>query len=264
MAFTPSKIAVVTASLRLPLRSALATAGRLGARGVELDARTELRPEQLSQTALRQLRKILDDFNLRVSAVAFPTRRGYEVADDLERRIEATKRAMKLARDLRADVLVNQVGCIPQDEQSPQWRTLIEALTDLGAAGLHYGVTLAARTGSEDGASLARLLAALPEGTLGVDLDPGSLLVAGHPPSETIESVGPHIVHVHATDGVRDPARARALSAQVGRGSADYPRLLGLLEEHNYHGWFTIEHRSGGDPAVEMGQTVQFLESLVV
>src|SRR5690606_25734878 len=100
------KIGIQTRSLRQPFRQALITAARLGADGVEIDARTEVVPSQLSQTGLRQLRKLLDDLNLRVSAVAFPTRRGYDSPEELERRIEATRGAMRLAHDLRAGVVV--------------------------------------------------------------------------------------------------------------------------------------------------------------
>ena len=91
------RIGIVTASLRQPLRTALQTAARLGAAAVEIDARGELRPDELSETGRRQLRKLLDDLGLKVAAVAFPTRRGYDVADDLDRRVAATKQAMQMA-----------------------------------------------------------------------------------------------------------------------------------------------------------------------
>ena len=99
------KIGIQTRSLRQPLRQALRTAARLGADGVEIDARTELRPGELSRTGLREFHKLLDDLNLRVSAVAFPTRRGYDVPDDLERRVLATQAAMRFAATLRTDVV---------------------------------------------------------------------------------------------------------------------------------------------------------------
>ena len=101
------KVGVQLASLGLPLRKGLLTAREMGAEAVEIDARSELRPEDLSQTGVRQVRKMLDDLNLRVSCLSFRTRRGYHVADDLEARIDATKRALRLAYDLGASVVVN-------------------------------------------------------------------------------------------------------------------------------------------------------------
>src|SRR6476620_7882921 len=97
------KIGIQTRSLRQPIRQALITAARLGAAGVEIDARSELRPHDVSRTGIREFHKLMDDMNLRVAAVAFPTRRGYDVPDDLERRVLATQEAMRFAADLHAD-----------------------------------------------------------------------------------------------------------------------------------------------------------------
>ena len=83
------KVGIHLASLRLPLLKGLAVAARLGAQAVEIDARGELRPAELTQTALRQMRKTLNDFQLRVCAVSYRTRRGYGVLDDLDARFIA-------------------------------------------------------------------------------------------------------------------------------------------------------------------------------
>src|SRR6478735_10282914 len=95
------KIGIQTRSLRQPLRQALVTASRLGADGVEIDARSELRPGELSATGLREFHKLLSDLTLRVSAVAFPTRRGYDAAEDLEPRVLATHEALRFAAALK-------------------------------------------------------------------------------------------------------------------------------------------------------------------
>ena len=50
------KIAIETLSLRQPFKKALQTAAQLGAAAVEIDVRNELRMDEFSQTALRQLR----------------------------------------------------------------------------------------------------------------------------------------------------------------------------------------------------------------
>lgn len=258
----PLKIGIAISSLRQPFAKALFTAASLGATAVEIDARSDLKPSELSQTGLRQLRKMLDDQRLRVSAIAYPTRRGYQVADQLEARIAGTKEAMKLGYALGTSVVVNQVGRVPAEPSGKEWNLLIEALSDLGRFSQHTGAQLAAQTGTESGADLARLIAALPTGSIGVDLDPGSLLVNEFSPVEAVEALGPHIIHVHATDGVRDLARGRGMEVPLGRGSADYPTLLGKLEECGYHGYFTIFRRSVEDPIAELGAAVQYLQNL--
>ena len=64
-------VAVRLDAMQLPLRRALEMAARIGATAVELDARNEIHPSQLSDTGLRQLRKMLEDANLKVSSLRF-------------------------------------------------------------------------------------------------------------------------------------------------------------------------------------------------
>lgn len=256
------KIGVQLASLRQPFKKALQTAARLGAVAVEIDGRSELKPRDLTRTGVRHIRKTLDDLNLRVCAVGFRTRRGYNVAEDLEQRVAATKEAMQMAYDLGANVVVNQVGRIPSEHEGREWDLLLQALSDLGQHGQRVGALLAARTGSEDPEELKKLIDALPAGAIGVDLDPGNLIINGFSAREAAEKLGAHVLHVHARDGVRDLARGRGLEVPLGRGSADFPELLGVLEEHLYRGYLTIERENAADPLVEVGQAVEYLSNV--
>lgn len=259
----PLKIGIQLASLRLPFKQALHMAGELGAVGVEIDARGEMQPGQLTQTGLRQLRKMLDDRNLRVGAVTFRTRRGYNVPEQLDERIAATKEAMKFAYSLGAAVVVNQIGRVPSKSEGPDWDMLVQVLTDLGHFGQHAGAWLAAETGSEDGADLARLIQVLPAGTIGVTFDPGNLIVNGFSARTSLTSLAPYVLHVHAKDGVRDLAQGRGLEVPLGRGSVDFPELIGTLEEREFRGYYMIERENCQDPVFEVGQAVKYLQNLV-
>ncbi len=256
------KIAIQLASLRLPFRKALPLVARLGASGVEIDARGEIKPQDLTQTGLRELRRMLDEFNLKVAAVSFHTRHGYDVAEQLDRRVAATKAAMKFAADLRAPVVINQIGRVPSEPDAQTWQLLVQSLTDLSAYGQHVGAVLAAQTGSESGSDLGRLIDALPPQGIGVDLDPGKLIINGFSPLEAVQSLSCNIRHVHARDGVRDLARGRGLEVSLGRGSADFAALLGALEERQYRGYFTIAREEADDPEFEIGEAVKYLRSL--
>jgi sugar phosphate isomerase/epimerase len=256
------KVGIHLPSLRVPLRQAISLAGKLGADAVEIDARSQLKPGELTQTGLRQFRKMLDDNRLRVCAIAFPTRRGYNDLDQLDARVAGTKEAMQMAGALGASVVVNHVGFIPPEPSGADWDLLVQVLTDLGRHAQRVGAFLTAQTGTVGGELLSKLIAALPDGSIGVDLDPGMLIVNGHDVQATVDSLAPHIMHVHATDGARDSARGRGLEVPLGRGSVDYPALLGALEEYGYRGAFTVRRDSSADPEFEIGQAVQFLRNL--
>jgi sugar phosphate isomerase/epimerase len=253
------KIGIQTRSLRQPLRQALVTASRLGAQGVEIDVRSEMRPSEMSRTGLREFHRLLGDLNLRVSAVAFPTRRGYDVPDELERRVIATQQAMRFAADLRTDVVLNRVGRVREGPDDPAFQQLCEALTSLGSYGERIGVRFAAQTADIGPQDLSRVIAALPERSLGIDLHPSGLIVGGHSPIEAVELLGAHVVHVHACDAVRDPATRRAMEVELGRGSADIAELLGRLSEFDYRGWATIERRESPEPIRDIENAVAYL-----
>jgi sugar phosphate isomerase/epimerase len=233
----------------------------MGAEAVEIDGRSEFNADELSRTAVRQVRKMLEDLNLRVSAVTYRTRRGYQVQDDLERRVAATQQALKLAYELGTNVVVNHIGRVPE-KGTPAWSIMAEALADIGRYGQRVGATLAAETGTESGEELAGLITSLPPASLGVDLNPASLIINGHSPRDAAKALGEHVLHVHATDGTRDLAHGRGIEVQLGRGLAEFPELLGILEEHHYRGYITIERRQSENAAAELADAVKYLKNL--
>lgn len=255
------RIAAQSRAFAQPFKKALHTIAALGCDGVQFDARNEIRPAELSETGLRQLRKMLDDLNLRVGSFAFPTRRGFAEPTDLDRRVEATVAAMKLASQLEARVLVCDVGRVP-DVGSPAGATLTEVFTLLGGHSIRLGVHLAAQARFGSIEDLSALLGLLPEGSMFLDLHPARLLAEGHSPSEFVSAVGQHIAHIHAADGVHDFATGHSLEVELGRGSADFPSLLGQLEEYEYRGWVTIERAASAQLAEDVANAVRYLRAI--
>jgi sugar phosphate isomerase/epimerase len=258
----PLNIAIQLTSLRLPLRKALIAAARAGAKAVEIDARHELRPQELTATGLRELKVVLDDLNLRISAIAFPTRRGYDTHEGLERRIAATEEVLRMASRLRAEFVVNRVGRVPADVEGPAWETMTRVLTDLGNVGQRIGARLAAQTGSESGADLARLLAVLPPQSIGVDFDPAGLLMGGFSPTESIGDLAKHVVQFRARDAVRDFSREQTSEVPLGRGAVDLPALLGALEEFTFRGYVVVAREQPAETVDEIAAAVSYLRSL--
>lgn len=256
------KIAIPLTSVRLPFRQALLAAKKLGASAVEIDARGELKPGELTGTALRQVRKLISDLELKVAAVEFRTRRGYDVGTELERRVEATKEAMTFARSLECGLVVNRIGQISEDVASRSFGTLKDVLTDLGVHGQRAGALLAAETGGESAADLARLMAAVPRGSFMIALNPGEMVVNGFAPLEVVATLGGDIGYVRAKDGVRDLARGRGVEVPLGRGESDFPALVGALEAHDYRGYLCVARETSTDPMTELSQSVQYLRAL--
>ncbi len=253
------KTGIRTESFQLPLKSAIQLAGEIGVDGIEVNARTELRPNDLSKTAIRHIKKLLSDQNLKICSVAFLTRRGYGDSDDLERRVEATKAAMRMAYDLGCDHVSNSVSA--ETGSSENRSTLVEALTDIGMFGQRVGARLAIRTGSDDGQTLSELISAVPMASIAVDFDPAELLLNKHSPVEVLKSVGQHVVHFRARDAVHDLTAGQSVVVQLGRGSNDWPSLLATLEENHYDGFLTLVPQNER-AVVETQESLEYLQNL--
>lgn len=257
-----SRLSVPAAALAADFRKSLRAARDLGVGGIELDARSGLDPTQVTQTGLRQIRKWLGDEGLVVSGIAFRTRGGYADPDRLEGRIAATKAALKLAFDLGASVVLNHIGEIPASDQAAEWRLLVDVLADIGTVGQHVGATLCAEVGRSAPADLARLLKALPEGSLSCDIVTGGLVVHGHDPAQTVADLGGHIGSVHATDAVAGPFAGRGRAVVLGTGQVELAPVLAALEERSYQGWIGLEPVEARDAREELADAVDFLRAL--
>jgi sugar phosphate isomerase/epimerase len=254
------KLGLQLESLGLPFRQALQTAANLGVSGVEINARRELLPEALGRTGVRHVRKLLGDLNLAVCSIYFPTRRGYAEVADLDKRIDATKSALGLAYELGCPFVVNRIGAIPADDDSSRG-LLLQALLDLARHGDRIGARFAARAGDEPGRRLYDLIQSMPSGALVVDFDPGTHVINGHSPEESLRLLAPHVVSFRAYDGVRDGG-GRARHVQLGRGCVDFPLLLGLLEQQQFTGYLIVERQAEANAMLECQQTIEYLKSL--
>ncbi len=256
------KTAIKLECLRLPFKQALATASQMGAEAVEINARTELRPAEMSRTGVRHLRKMLADLNLQVASIYFPTRRGYDEPADLERRLEATKAAMQMAYNLGCRVVTNRIGPIAADDEDPRALTMTQALTDLGMFSHKAGAWLAAQTGFDESERIKKLIDSLPPMAMGVDFDPAAMIINGIDVQQSMRLLAEHVISFRARDAVNDLSQGRGLEVQLGRGSVDLPPLLAALEEHNYNGFLTIERDFESEAVLHCAQAVEYLKRL--
>ena len=245
------------------LRSAIAAASRIGAQAVQIDAQRDIRPSELSATGLRQLRKMLDDFNLRVASVRFQTRRGYDVPEDLSRRIDATKDAMQMAYKLGAGLVINQIGNIPDAEDDPRSQNLSAVMSDLGRFGAHVGAFFAAETGTDEGARLAKLLDWDNGAYVAVALNPGKLIINRFSVPDAIKALGNRIRTVIAVDGVVDLAAGRGIAVPVGQGTADFPSILAQLEDFQFKGHLVVgDEEPAAHSFAAASQAIEYLRNL--
>jgi sugar phosphate isomerase/epimerase len=254
------KIGIRLESLGLPVRRALHEAGRLGVTGVQVDAVGDLSPQNLSQTGRREFVHLLRGHNLELTALGLPLRRGLDVAENQDQRIDEVRQALALSYDLGPRIVIVQAGKIPEDGNDPRFFRFQEALLALAQAGDRFGTVLALETGLESGQALRRFLDGIDTEALAVNFDPANLLMNGFDVLASLSALQGRIVHVHARD-----ARLAGTSHQetpLGGGDIEWMSLLAGLEEGDYHGWLTIERESGENRLADVAAGVAFLRRL--
>jgi sugar phosphate isomerase/epimerase len=258
-----TQVALRLSTLGLPLRQALAAAASLGAAAVQLDARTDIRLSELSATGVKQLRKMIADFDLKIASIRFQTRRGYDCAEGLSRRIDATKQAMSMAYQLGAPLVVNQIGPVPEPAEGPRYESLAAVISDLGRHGTHVGALLAAETGTESGETLAKLLAVDENAFVAAALNPGKLIVNRFSVEAAVKALAERIQVVIASDAVVDLAAGRGIHVPLGQGTTDYPAIIAALEHRTFSGYFVVgDEDADTDSPRAAGEAIEYLKNL--
>ncbi|HZZ77334.1 MAG TPA: sugar phosphate isomerase/epimerase family protein, partial [Gemmataceae bacterium] len=198
----------------------------------------ELTPGNLTQTGRREITHLLRSHNLAPSAIYCPLRRGLDIAENLEPRLAHIRDTMALAFDLGPRLVVIPIGKVPEKEDDPAYALLKEALLDLGRHGDRTGV-IVALDGVDNPASLATFLDRLDVGSLGVNFNPGQLVIAGQNPHDSIKTLGRRLIYAHAQDA-RRVSPGRMGMVPLGHGDLDWIQILADFEEVGYRGYLTV------------------------
>ena len=256
------KLAAATQCFSQSLKTSLLTAAEIGVVGVQLDARAEVPPDQLSETGRRQFRHHLDELTLDVSCLKFPARRTFYDQEYLEPRMTLLKETMKLAWDLKTRVVTSRIGKIP-DSETPERLLLHDVMSDLAVYSNQIGVVLAVTPTNDSPEVLKEFLESITLGPLGVNFDPATFVMSRHHPGEAFRVLYEQVLHVQIRDGVRE-VDGGGIEVPVGRGEVDWDEVLALLDEADYAGWMSIERSSGDDKRGDMARAVSYLRRVAM
>jgi sugar phosphate isomerase/epimerase len=257
----PLRLAVATHCFGQELKAALLLASRSGAGGVQLDARNEAKPSELSATGRRQFAHALAEIGLQLASLDFPLRRPLWDAERLDARIDALKQAMEFAYELKARVVTARLGGLPDESDAAGQSLLKDVLDDLARHGNHVGVTLAIGSGRESPARFLEMLKSVTTGPIGVNFDPAATVMSGTSPSEAFGVLREFVAHVLVRDAIWG-ADGEGNEVPVGRGEVPWDELLFLLQESDFAGWLTVDRTQGQDRAGDAGRALQYLQTI--
>ena len=278
------KLGIRLESLGLPLRKALNEASAMGAAGVQVDAAGDLAPEKLTQSGRREFRNLLRSMNLELTAVGCPLRRGLDVAQNLQQRLEHVRDVMSLSYELGPRVVVVEMPAIPAEAKEPEAaptlspgglilaaapiaddpaKLLRESLTDLGRHGDRTGTTLALEVGVDPAEKVAEYLTRFETGALRVNYDPTNMLMNGHDPIQSLTPLHASLAHVQARDARRSGASRAATETALGAGDIDWMKFVVVLDTVGYRGWLVVRRESGQNRVADVANGLAVLRQFV-
>jgi sugar phosphate isomerase/epimerase len=258
------RIGIRLESLGLSLRAGLPEIAKLGVKGVQIDAAGDLSPERLTDTGRRELRNLLKTYDLSLTALNCPLRRGIDAAENQDARLEHIRNVLNLAFELGPRLVIVQCPRIPEEADSQRAKLFREALLDLGRHGDRCGSSLALEIGFDSGEKVRDYLNGFDFGSLGVNYDPANLLLHGHDPLKSLVPLKGKVLHVHARDARINSVSQAAAEVPLGAGDIDWLSFAGMLTAIEYRGWVVLERETGTDRLADVAAGVKLLRRLVI
>lgn len=177
----------------------------------------------------------------------------------------AAKELSRIARELGIGLVSFHAGFLPEEPGHPRWDIVIGRLRELAGVFSEGGARVALETGQESPPTLARALQALSRERVGVNFDPGNLILYGSgDPVAALRALAPQVLQVHIKDAL--PARMEGswgTEVPVGEGAVDWAALLSAVRACPQVTALVIERESGSDRLADITRTREFLEAVL-
>lgn len=250
------------------LKNQLETAVNIGVEGVQLwcvdyasSKPCVLDPDRCTGKSRTEIKELIESYGLKISGfcaqLSGPTKfGGLDEETGLDKRIEKTKKALKLAVDMEAPIVTTHPGVIPNDRENPTYTIIRRSISEIARYSEDVGAFFCIETGMETSDVLKAFLEDIGSPALKVNYDPANMLHFGvDEVVRGVKTLGEWIVHTHAKD--YNPKTGRAT---IGEGLVPWDNYMNALREINYEGWFAIEDETGINVIESVKHGKKFLE----
>jgi len=169
------------------------------------------------------------------------------------RRLECLKKGAQFASWLGIKDIVTHVGFIPENPSTTEYRELLIAVSEIGKYCKELHIYFNFETGQETPITLLRTIQDTGLSNLGINLDPGNLLMYGKGnPIDAVDIYRSYVRGVHIKDGDY-PTDPRFLGEEksIGEGRVDFLHLISKLIEYGFCGGLIIEREISGPQQIE-------------
>jgi len=163
-------------------------------------------------------------------------------------RFERTCAVSDFAAALGVRSIACHIGFVPEDREHIDYvevRELVRRICDHAA---RHGQTFALETGQEPAPVLLEFLKDVQRPNIAINFDPANMILYGTgDPIEALGVLGPHVLSVHAKDGVwppKDNPDALGSEAPLGAGDVGIERFIAKLRDIGFKGPLNVEREA--------------------
>jgi sugar phosphate isomerase/epimerase len=251
-------LGLVAESTGLILRQAISHAAAWGCRAIVFEAVGDMAPDRLGETARRDLRNLLKSNRLELAAINVPLRRGLDIVEDQQARLDFIRKAMTLAGDIGGSRVIVPLPALANADD-PREPILRESLQNLGRFGDRHGRTVALEAGLDPASDVVAMLNALECGSLAVAYDPMNWLANGHDPIKQLTPLLSRFSLMLARDGRTTRVSGGATELPLGAGEIDWISLFATIAASEWSGPVCVRRLSGGNALADLQSGITFL-----
>lgn len=168
-------------------------------------------------------------------------------------RVLELKKWADFAVEAGAPAVITHCGFLPENMTDPSFEEVLVAIQDVAGYCKKLGIEFWFETGQETPVTLLRFIEATGLDNLGINLDPGNLLMYGKGnPLDSLRVFGKYVKALHTKDAL-PPSNGNDLgpAVLVGTGCVDYPRFIPALLDLGFAGDLTIEREITGEQQIK-------------
>lgn len=219
------------------LQDAFQSISDVGYDGVEVCLEhPETRPEELTEQRARELAQMARDAGIEIASLSY-----HGDGEPEAQRAENQKRAIALARQFGANVLILNAANAQPGKEALQWSEFRRTLRVLLPIAQAEGVLIALEPEPghflHSSGDMMRLLEEIGHPSLRVNLDVGHAFLTDDDVTQTVHALGEAIVHTHI-EGMAAGVHEHLVP---GEGDLDLVRVREALQSVGYGGYYTVD-----------------------
>jgi L-ribulose-5-phosphate 3-epimerase len=171
--------------------------------------------------------------------------------------------AARLASELGIAAVSTHIGFVPAPDR-PGYLAMRDRVRQVANDFSRFGVDLLMETGQENAKELLEFLDDLAASNVGINFDPANMILYGAgEPIAAIATLGKHIRHVHAKDGIPSARPGEQWGEEVpfGKGKVNPAEFLKALAAIGYTGPIAVEREAGNDRVGDVRFAIETLRA---